>query len=155
MSSPILPDNDDERASVQEALEAFLAAHSEEEMADVVEDYPFVADPQFTAVLEQMIEHAGRAGQPEAMFRLQEQITTLEDVLRDQAATPTEEMVEEFLYAQDEEEAASIFAENADLLRSPEASSLLFSLEASDPESHLHLEARRQLWRRLIGADDR
>jgi thioredoxin-like negative regulator of GroEL len=153
MPSPVLPDNDSERASVQEAIEAFLAAHSEEEMEEVVADYPFVADPQFTAVLEQMIEHAGRAGQPEAMFRLQEQIATLEDVLRGQAATPTEKTVEAFLYAQDDEEAASIFAENADLLRSEEASRLLFSLEASDPESHLHLEARRQLWRRLTSAN--
>jgi hypothetical protein len=154
MHSPHLPENADEKASVQEAIEAFLAAHSEEEMAEVVEDYPIVADPQFTVILEQMMEHAGRAGQPEAMFHLQEQIATLEDVLRGQAATPTEEMVEEFLYAHDEEEAALIFAENADLLRSAEASSLLFSLEASDPESHLHLEARRQLWRRLASTDD-
>jgi hypothetical protein len=154
MPAPFLPDNADDQSTMQEALEAFLAAASVEEMVDVVEDFPFVAEPQFTAILEQMIEHAARAGQPEAMFHLQEQIEMLEEALRQDAATPVEAAVEEFLYALDEEEARLFFAENTDLLGSAEASNLLFSLEASDPESHLHLEARRQLWRRLVSNDD-
>lgn len=152
MSASFVPD-DDERASVQAAIEAFLAANSEDEMRDVVADYPFVVDPPFNAILEQMIDHAARAGQPEAMFHLQAQIATLETVLRQDAASPAESAVDAFLYAQDEAEATSIFAESGDLLRTDEATHLLFSLEAGDPEGHLHLEARRQLWRRLVGAN--
>jgi hypothetical protein len=154
MTTPFLPDDAEAKATVQEAIEAFLAANSPDEMADVIATYPFVADPRFDEILEQMIEHASRAGQPEAMFHLQEQIAILEEVLREDAATPVERMVEEFLYAEDEEEATSIFAENADLLRTDEAANFLFSLEASDPESHLHLETRRQLWQSLSGATD-
>lgn len=149
MPASLLPDDAGARASIQEAIEAFLAADSAHAMQTVVDDYPFVANPGFNEILEQMIEHASRAGQPEAMFHLQAQIEMLEDVLRQDASSPVQAGLEAFLYAEDDERAAAIFAENADLLRSDEAAMLLFSLEASDPESHLYLEARRQLWQRL------
>jgi hypothetical protein len=152
MTAPFPPDDAEAKATVQEAIEVFLSANSPDEMAEVVATYPFVAEAHFNEILEQMIEHASRAGQPEAMFHLQEQIAILEEVLREDAATPVERTVEDFLYAEDEEEARSIFAANAALLRTDEAAKLLFSLEASDPESHLHLETRRQLWQHLAGA---
>ena len=151
MPDPYPIDDPEPTASGQQALEAFLAAATVEEMADVVDTFPFVTDPEFEAGVERMLQHAARAGEPEAMFRIQEQIALLQQVTGSEATSPVEEAVEAFLYAMREEDAEAIFAEQAEWLDSEEAATLIFSLEAGDPESQLHMETRRQLWHRLAG----
>jgi thioredoxin-like negative regulator of GroEL len=153
MLTPFSVDDPENRETVQEAFEAFLAATSVEEMDEVVEDYPFVTEPAFEAGVNRMIEHASRVGEAEAIFRLQEQLALLQEVAGVELLSPEELAVEEFVYAEEEADAVSIFEENADFLRSDQAAQMIFALEAGDPESHLHLEARRQLWRKLAGRE--
>jgi thioredoxin-like negative regulator of GroEL len=153
MLTPFSVDDPENREAVQEAFEAFLAATSVEEMDEVVEDYPFVTEPAFEAGVNRMIEHASRVGEAEAIFRLQEQLALLQEVAGVELLSPEELAVEEFVYAEEEADAVSIFEENADFLRSDQAAQMIFALEAGDPESHLHLEARRQLWRKLAGRE--
>jgi thioredoxin-like negative regulator of GroEL len=153
MLTPFSVDDPENREAVQEAFEAFLAATSVEEMDEVVEDYPFVTEPAFEAGVNRMIEHASRVGEAEAIFRLQEQLALLQEVAGVELLSPEELAVEEFVYAEEEADAVSIFEENADFLRSDQATQMIFALEAGDPESHLHLEARRQLWRKLAGRE--
>jgi thioredoxin-like negative regulator of GroEL len=153
MLTPFSVDDPENREAVQEAFEAFLAATSVEEMDEVVEDYPFVTEPAFEAGVNRMIEHASRVGEAEAIFRLQEQLALLQEVAGVELLSPEELAVEEFVYAEEEADAVSIFEENADFLRSDQATQMIFALEAGDPESHLHLEARRQLWRQLAGRE--
>lgn len=140
----------EDRSNLQQAVEAFLAANGEEEMNAVVEEFPFVGDEHFAGVLEQMLDHAARAGEPEAMFHLQNQVALLEETLGYGALSAVEQAIEDFLYAEDDDVEA-VFAQNASLLRSDEAAQLLFAMEAGDAESHLLLEERRLLWRRLVG----
>lgn len=150
MSASYTIEEPEEQPNLQQGIDAFLAALDEEEMRTVVEDYPFVTGEQFAGILEQMLEFASRAGEPEAMFHLQEKIALLQETLGEGALSEVERAIEAFLYA-GAEDVDAVFAEYAGLLRSNEAAQLLFSMEAGDPESLLLLEERRALWRQLAG----
>lgn len=151
MSNPFDLDDAGQRERVQTALEAFLAAQNEDEMAQVMADYPFVAEPRFTDGVDQLVDHASRVGNADALFRLQGQLELLHDVLATQDESDAERALGAFLYAADEDEAIAVFEEEAALLRSPEARAALYAIEAGDPESDMHLEERRALWQRLAG----
>jgi hypothetical protein len=152
MSIPFSIDDPENKETVQEAFEAFLAATSVEEMDEVVEDYPFVTEPAFEAGVNRMIEHASRVGEAEAIFRLQEQLALLQEVIGVELLSPEEAIVETFLYTEEEGDAVVFFEENEEFLSSARAEQMIFAFEAGDPESHLHLEARRELWRQLSSA---
>ncbi len=154
MTNPFDLDDAGQREQVQAALAAFLAALDEEEMAQVLADYPFVAEPHFADGVDQLIDHASRVGNAEALFRLQGQLELLHDVLAVQGESDAERALRSFLYAVDEDEAVAVFEQEAALLRSAEVRSALFSLEAGDPESDMHLEERRTLWQRLVTTKD-
>ncbi|MEZ4835503.1 MAG: hypothetical protein R2873_26520 [Caldilineaceae bacterium] len=150
MSSPFDFDDPGRRERVRLALEAFLAAVDEDEMAQVVADYSFVAESRFADGVDQLIDHASRVGDADALFRLQGQLELLQSVLAMQGESAGERALHAFLYAADEDEAADVFAREATLLKSAEVRAALFALEAGDPESDLHLEVRRALWQRLV-----
>jgi cobalamin-dependent methionine synthase I len=150
MTTPFSIDDPANRVTVQAALDAFLEATSLEEMEEVVDEFPFVVDAQFEEGINRMIEHASRVGEADALLRLQEQLALLHEITRPEVLSPVEEAVEAFLYAEEEADAVAVFEEDPELLRSEQAAQIIFAVEAGDPESHLHLEARRQLWRELV-----
>lgn len=146
-------DDPTEREQVRAALEAFLAAQDELEMAQVVEDFPFAAQRPFGAGVRELIEHASRVGDAEALLRLQGQLELLQFALANHAQSDDERALLAFLYALDDAAATEVFQRNAAQLRSAAVRKALFALEADDPESDLHLEQRRSLWQRLVGGD--
>lgn len=150
MTTPFNFDDPNRREQVQAALEAFLAAQDEDEMAQVLADYPFVAEQHFAAGVDQLIDHASRVGNADAVFRLQGQLALLQDLQAMQGESDAERALHAFLFAEDEDEARAVFEREAALLRSPEARTAIFALEAGDPESDLHLEERRALWQKLV-----
>ncbi len=138
-----------QRERVRLALEAFLAAEDEDEMAEVIADYPFVAETQFERGVEQLIDHASQAGDPDALFRLRAQLELRYSVLAMDVEDEDEQALHAFLFAADEAAATAIFEQYAQVLHTPAMEKALYALEAADPESDLHLEERRALWRRL------
>lgn len=134
---------------LQSALEEFLNVNSVEEMQALLERYPFMETVEFDNSVQRLIEHAIRVGEAEAVMHLQEGMDLLNRALRDSHASPLERAVEDFLYAFDDEEATEVFHQHSDMLRSQEAASLLFAVEAGDPESAALLESRQHLWREL------
>lgn len=133
---------------MQQLLDAFIEADDLDEMADLLDASPLLADEEFTQHVARLIEHAARMGESEAMLRLQSRMELLDAVL-DQDASPLELAVQDYLLALDEEEAAAIFEEEADLLGSDEAEQMIFSMEAVTPADQGHLDQRQRLWRQL------
>lgn len=152
MTQPFNFEDPESRATVQQALEAFLAAESPSEMQVLVEEFPFMVEEEFEAGVQRMIDHAARVGEAEAQLRLQEQMALLYQILAPESASDLEQAVEAFLYADTESDAEIVFATQAELLRSDQAAQLLFGVEAGDPESFQHLESRRDLWQRLVSS---
>jgi hypothetical protein len=136
---------------MQRLLDAFIDADDMAEMAELLEEYPLLAEEAFAQNVARLIEHAARMGESEAMLRLQSRMELLDDIL-DQDASPLELAVQDYLLAPDEEEAASIFQEEADLLRSDEAEQMLFTMEAVTPADQAHLDQRQRLWRQLMAS---
>lgn len=147
-----------------------LAVQSNQDFDEFVERVPFVLEDDFLSVLESLFHISQERGEQSVAnavaLRLAALIRVRADKAREQReasagnakatpAPPAEEellsqVVQAFLYAQDEATARQIFAEAPDLLLSDDARQILdHGIEADNEQSRRRLAQRKTLLRKL------
>jgi len=140
-----------------------LAVKNSQEMTELLNRAPFILEDDFLASLGQLAAAAQEHGNQAVADALTGRLASLVQI-RQEGKTPTPQkplpsmseedllyqMVQAFIYAEDEATARQVFAEAPDLLLSDDARQILdHGIEADNEQSQRRLTERKTLLRKL------
>ncbi|RME85309.1 MAG: hypothetical protein D6775_03155 [Caldilineae bacterium] len=146
---------DYERWVIGLALHEFAQTTDQAGLRALVERMPFLLEEEMIRAIENAIAKALEIGDEGNADALAQRLKALRRLRAEQAekvaSQPMTQALIAFVQAPDDEAARAIFRERRDLLANQQAEALLFShFEGQDSTAKLHLEKRRELFRRLL-----